>query len=142
MAPNQAINQYQKTAIETADNLQLVIMCYDAAIKDLEEAKELHRNGQTEVVYDKIRHVQDIVTELLIGLDYERGGVISMNLGRLYNFILRQLIGINTRRDTTPYDQLIHILAELKGAWEQARQNAPFPLSGLNPSNRAWGTSV
>lgn len=118
------LRAYQKTKVETADTIELVIMCYDATIQDLESAKKLHSNQAAEPSCEKIRHAQDIITELLIGLDYERGGEIAQNLSRLYNFILRQLIGINSRPDTTMYDHLIHILSELKEAWEIVRESA------------------
>ncbi|MDY0039490.1 MAG: flagellar export chaperone FliS [Desulforhabdus sp.] len=97
---------------------QLVVMCYQAAIRDLQQAKEFHRNGISEAVYKRVRHVQDIVTELLVGLDYERGGEIARNLSRIYNFVLRQLIGIHNNQEEACYDQLIQILENLKGAWE------------------------
>ena len=48
MVPNDASNVYHRTAIETADPLQLIILCYDEAINDLKIAKEHHqkkRNG-------------------------------------------------------------------------------------------------
>ena len=100
MVLTDASNVYHRTAIETADPLQLIIFCYDEAIIDLKNAEVFHEKKQMDDAYRSIRHAQDIITELLVGLDYERGGDIARNLNRLYNFILRQLIGINSRRDT------------------------------------------
>ena len=142
MVPNHASNVYHKTAIETADPLQLIILCYDAAINDLNIAKELHEKKEMDDAYRKIRHAQDIITELLVGLDYERGGDIARNLSRLYNFVLRQLIGINSRRDTTVYGHLVKILSELKEGWEAMRLNPDRnPVkAGLLP--RSWQASA
>lgn len=143
MAYNQALNTYQKTSIETVDTLKLVIMCYDRTIRDLQEAKEFHSNRNMDDTYARIRHAQDIVTELLVGLDYERGGEISINLSRLYNFILRQLIGINSRQDVAVYDPLIKILSELRDAWVQIRQEAkPSDVAGAVPTSQNWGVSA
>lgn len=143
MALNHALNTYQKTAVETADPLQLIILCYDAAIRDLREARELHENHKMEDAYKKIRHAQDIITELMVGLDYERGGDIARNLSRLYNFVLRQLIGINSRDDTTIYQHLIKILSNLKGAWEEIRLNPPHvPAAEIQPMLRNWQASA
>lgn len=104
----------------STDILKLVIRCYAAAIEDLREAKGMHgKEHSREAAYEKIRHAQDVITELLVGLDYERGGSIAQNLGRIYNFILRELIVIHTKKTTEIYDQLIRILEDLKGAWEQ-----------------------
>lgn len=130
----QAFKAYQKTNIESADNLKLIIMCYEAAINDLKNAKELHEQKNMEASYDKVRHAQDIVTELLVGLDYEQGGEIARNLSRLYNFFLRQMIGINSRQDTAVYQHIINMLAELKDAWEQVRQRGY-----TTPSSRQAG---
>ena len=142
MVLNHASNVYHKTAIETADPLQLIILCYDAAINDLKNAKELHEKNEMDDAYRKIRHAQDIITELLVGLDYERGGDIARNLNRLYNFVLRQLIGINSRRDTAVYGHLVKILSELKDGWEAMRLSPDRnPVkAGLLP--RSWQASA
>ena len=133
---------YYKTAIETAKPLNLIIMCYEAAICDLKEAKRLHENREMSEAYRRIRHAQDIVTELLVGLDYERGGEVARNLNRLYNFILRQLIGINSRKDISSYDHLVGILSELKDGWEALRLQASRDevKSGILP--RSWEASA
>jgi flagellar protein FliS len=92
--------------------------------------------------YRKIRHSQDIITELLVGLDYERGGSIAKNLNRLYNFTLRQLICINSRENTAIYGHLIRILENLKDGWEGIRLSPGHtPIkSGLLP--RHWQASA
>lgn len=142
MVPTQAPNIYHRTAIETADPLQLIILCYNAAIDDLEQAGRFHERRQMDDAYRKIRHAQDIVTELLVGLDYERGGEIARNLNRLYNFILRQLIGINSREDVSTYDRLVKVLSELRDGWESIRHiTGRTPVkAGLLPRN--WQASA
>ncbi len=142
MVLNYASNIYHRTAIQTADPLQLIILCYDAAISDLKEAKELHERREMNEAYRKIRHAQDVITELLVGLDYERGGNIARNLNRLYNFILRQLIGINSREDTSIYGQLVKILSELKDGWEAIKLSPGLTSvkTGLLPRN--WQASA
>ncbi len=142
MVQNHALHNYQKTAIETAEPLQLIILCYDAAIRDLNEARDLHEQHQMDEAYRKIRHAQDIITELLVGLDYERGGDIARNLNRLYNFILRQLIGINSREDTKIYGPLLNILTELKSAWEGIRAGAHSSRITEPFLGRGWQASA
>ncbi len=141
MALTRASNVYHRTAIQTSDPLQLIIMCYDGAINDLRQAKELHERSEMNEAYQRIRHAQDIITELLVGLDYERGGNIARNLNRLYNFVLRQLIGINSRGDTSIYDDLVRILANLKDGWETIRLMGQVPVqAGLLP--KQWQASA
>lgn len=113
------IDAYRKTQAETINPVRLVVMCYEAIVKDLQEAKRFHQERKIEASYDKVRHAQDVITELLVGLDYEQGGEIAVNLGRIYNFVLRQLIAVNTRTSPDYYDPLIRIMSDLKEAWEQ-----------------------
>lgn len=119
------IDAYRKTQAETISPVRLVVMCYEAIVRDLQDAKRLHEERNIEASYDKVRHAQDIITELLVGLDYEQGGEIAVNLGRIYNFVLRQLIGVNTRTSPEYYDPLIKIMSELKEAWEQIARQTP-----------------
>lgn len=142
MVQTRASNIYHRTAIETADPIQLIILCYEAAINDLKQAEELHKRRDMNEAYRKIRHAQDIITELLVDLDYERGGDIARSLNRLYNFILRQLIGINSREDTSIYDHLVKIFSELRDGWEGIRLSpSQTPVkAGLLPRN--WQASA
>jgi flagellar protein FliS len=105
------------------NSLNLVIRCYDTTINNLSKAREQHLAQNFEATLDNIRLAQDLITELLLGLDYEKGGEIAQNLGRIYNFILRELITINAGQDATAYDPLIGILSGLREAWvEISRQ--------------------
>ena len=142
MVQTEALNIYQRTAIETADPLQLILLCYQAAIDDLKQAKDLHERREMNEAYRKIRRVQDIITELLVGLDYERGGDIARNLNRLYNFILRRLIGINSRENASIYEHLVKILSELGDGWEGIKLNPNHTSvkTGLLPRN--WKASA
>lgn len=106
----------ESRALET---MNLTIRCYDAVILDLEKATEFQRSGDTDASFDRIRHAQDVMTELLVGLDYERGGLVAQNLSRIYNFILRQLIGFHGAQGETVSGHLIRMLEELRGAWQQ-----------------------
>lgn len=119
MMAAQAAPQHSDGSVAASAPLGLVIRCYSAVIDDLRQAKMLHETGASGALYDKVRHAQDIITELLVGLDYERGGQIAQNLSRIYNFILRELIAIHNSRNTDRYDQLAHILEDLKSAWVQ-----------------------
>ncbi len=142
MAPNYALNTYHRTAVETAEPLQLIVMCYDVAIRDLNDAKNLHENGMMDEAYARIRHARDIVTELLVGLDYERGGDIARNLNRLYNFILRQLIVINGRKEPSIYPRLVNILSVLREGWEEIKLLEHGTGTAIQPLARTWQASV
>lgn len=105
--------------VPNADFLNLIVRCYDALLRDLQEAKSAHAAGDENLLMDRLRHAQDLVTELLLGLDYERGGEIAVNLGRLYNYMLRELIGLRDTDAQETLTQMLTMTANLREAWVQ-----------------------
>ncbi len=106
-------------AMETLNPLQVTIMAYDGVIQDLRQAKTHWLNQSQDHAIERNQHAQDLITELLLGLDYEQGGEIARNLSRLYDFALRQLVSMGPGSDAVTYDQLITIFDCLKEAWVQ-----------------------
>ncbi len=116
---NQAVAYDMHDRLETMDPVQLTIMAYDGIIKDLRLAKKYLIEHVEDNVIEKNQHAQDIITELLLGLDYEQGGEIARNLSKLYDFALRQLVSIGRESDVLIYEHLINIFSDLRGAWAQ-----------------------
>ncbi len=102
----------------SGDNLlNLIVRCYDALIEDFQKAKEAHAKDQKDLFLDRLRHAQDILIELFIGLDYERGGEISVNLGRLYNYMLRELIALDDSQAHESLGRMMTMTRDLREAW-------------------------
>ncbi|WP_448382096.1 flagellar export chaperone FliS [Desulfosoma sp.] len=112
-----AVSACQEHDASTAEFLNLIVRCYDALIRDFQDAKQAHADGRENVLMDRVRHAQDILTELLIGLDYERGGEIAANLGRIYNYMLRELIALRAAKAQETLERMIRMAADLREAW-------------------------
>ncbi|MEJ5365228.1 MAG: flagellar protein FliS [Desulfosoma sp.] len=110
------LRQNDASSVEFSD---LIVRCYDALIRDFQDAKRAHSEGNEDVLLDRIRHAQDIITELLVGLDYERGGDIAVNLGRIYNYMLRELVAIRDSHAQETLGGMLSIAGELREAWVQ-----------------------
>lgn len=113
------LKSYKETQIKTANQGKLIVMLYDGAIKYLNLA--LDSMDETDKHYDAISNniikVQDIVTELMVSLDFEKGGEISKNLFSLYVFMNRQLLDANIQKNINPLNQVKSLLLELRSAW-------------------------
>ena len=116
---NQAVAYDMHDRSENVDPVRLTIMAYDGVINDLRQAKKHWLDQAEDNVIQKNQHAQDIITELLLGLDYEQGGEIARNLSKLYDFALSQLVSIGKESDVLMYDHLINIFNDLRGAWAQ-----------------------
>ena len=121
----QISNAYQVSSVETAGPAQLTLLLYDRALVGLSRAQQATGPQRLELVNSELTKVQDIVAELLVTLDQERGGDIARSLAALYDFCLDRLISANVRKDLALLDEVRDVLVPLRDAWEQACCGAP-----------------
>jgi flagellar protein FliS len=99
-------------------------MLYDGAIKNVNLAME--NLSQKHKAFDKFSNclikAQDIISELMVSLDFEKGGEIAKNLFSLYLYANRQLFEANIKKDMRLLAEVKRILSELRGAWIEVAQ--------------------
>ncbi len=128
----QNTDSYRKMQIETADPANLILMLFDRAIVLIEKAKNDIIEKQYEEKNTSITKATDIVFELLMSLDKDKGGVIATSLTRLYNFVIRELTDANVNLDTKALDNAKRILSELRDAWKSTMND---PNAAANNTN-------
>jgi flagellar protein FliS len=114
------VQAYRETQIKTANQIKLIVMLYDGAIRHLNLALEDLAGGHER--YDRVNsHIvaaQDIVSELMASLDFERGGELARGLFSIYSYANRRLLDGNVRKDRVPLEEVKRLLAELRDAWD------------------------
>ena len=110
---------YLKQQIMTASPAQLVVMLYEKAIASLNESIRAIEDGDIERRWKTNKDTNEIVAQLAMTLDLERGGIIANNLEQLYLYILSRLPSIDLRNDPAPAREVISILEPLHDAWRQ-----------------------
>jgi flagellar protein FliS len=136
---NDPVHTYKEIQIKTANQIRLIVMLYDGAIRHVNLALDLFAEGHRS--YDRINvnlvAAQDILSELMASLDFERGGALAKNLFSIYTFLNRQLLEGNLRKDPAPVTVVKKLLTELRDAWEEIstkkglEENAA-PATGVN----------
>jgi len=113
------LNAYRQTSVKTASQGRLIVMLYDEAIKQMDIAQdELSKDKlKFDIVHNAISKTQDIITELMASLDFEKGGDISQNLYNLYMFFNRQLVQANIDKDVQPVIDVRKFMSDLREAW-------------------------
>lgn len=113
--------EYQSNQISTAEPKQLIIMLYDGAVRFLESAAQFMGDFR---MYDKANNnllrAQDIITELMVSLDLEKGGEVAQNLLNLYAYMKKQLLDANLKKSAAEVEKVIAMLKDLRIAWDQA----------------------
>jgi flagellar protein FliS len=115
------IHSYRETQIKTATPGKLILMLYDGAIKYINLASE--SLDKKYAAYDKVSsyiiRTQDIVTELMVSLDFEKGGEIARSLFSLYMYMNRKLLEANIKKDMKILGEVKKLLMELRSAWAE-----------------------
>jgi flagellar protein FliS len=134
------LRSYKETQIKTATPGKLILMMYDGAIKNLNQAlqdmDDEHRRYDS--ISNSLIKAQDIIAELMISLDFERGGEIAKNLFGLYVFMNRRLLDGNIKKDKAPLEEVRTLLMELRGAWAEVADKAGVPAG----SNQIRGINI
>jgi flagellar secretion chaperone FliS len=113
-----ATKSYQEANFLSADPIKLVRMCYERAISSLKLARDSYIDRDYEAKGHALLKTLDIIHELNVSLDMEKGGEIAKNLRALYLFMTQSLIEADLKKDLAVFEDVIRMLAELESAWQ------------------------
>ncbi|MDI3473559.1 MAG: flagellar secretion chaperone FliS [Thermotogaceae bacterium] len=135
-------DMYVENQIMTANPAKLIAMLYDGAMDFIEKAKENINNKDYIGANENIKKAQDIIMELNLSLDVERGGEIAKNLRSLYNYFYRRLLEANVKKDIKALDEVKEFIKELADVWKEAMKKEGKNLSNLStPSKSTFSVS-
>lgn len=109
--------QYKKHNVMMANPMELVIMLYNGIIKRLRQAEIAIDEKDIEAANEHLQNAQDLVIELMMGLDLSYG--IAQSLLNIYEFVHHQITSINVSKQADDIEPLVSILTSLRDAWEQ-----------------------
>ncbi len=130
----QAYNNYKKASVETVPQEKLLLMLYDGALKNINNAKHAIEQKDINLAHQQIIKAEDIIVELMATLNMEYD--ISHKLIVLYEYLLNELVQANVKKDISKLELVEEFLNELKNTWEDAikqLKNAPPVENGGEP---------
>ena len=123
-ATNNAQYTYQATRISTATKEQLLLITYDIGIKACRTAENAMSAKDKTPDYDtanrEIIRAQEVVRELMVTLNKERGGEMADKLMQLYEYMYQLLVDANMKKEPDNLRTVRGMLEELKQTWESA----------------------
>lgn len=114
--------KYRQSSVTTSTPGQLLIMLYDGAIRFIRGGIEGIQERDFDKTNTMLNKAQAIISELMVTLDY--GYAISQNLASLYEYINRQLLKANIKKEAAPAEEALGYLLDLREAWVQAAKVA------------------
>ncbi len=114
------LGQYKKTSVETASKEQILLMLYQAAIKNCKKGIEAIEQKNVAKKGEYIGKMQDIVVELSNSLDFEVGGEVAKELASLYDYVLYSSTQANIKLDKSQLEGCLRVLNTLYDGWTEA----------------------
>lgn len=127
------LGAYKKTSVETASKEQILLMLYQAAIKNCKKAIEAIEQKNIAKKGEYIGKMQDIVVELSNSLDFEVGGEVAKELASLYDYILYSSTQANIKIEKSHLEGCLKVLNTLYDGWTEAIKN----LKTTTPANKS-----
>lgn len=97
---------------------RLISMLYDGALERLGRAAAAMLQGDLVIKARSLQSSMAIIEYLRAVLDHEKGGEISRDLDRLYDYMLRRLPQANASNDAEAVREVMRLLTTVKSAWE------------------------
>ena len=133
-------NPYLRDAVMTANPEQLQLMLYDGAIRFALQARDAIEKKDFENMYLRLTRSQNIVLEMLNGLNRDTNPGLCGRMAAIYNFIYRKLVDACVHRRVEEIDDAVRLLRMERETWQllvnkilQTRQ--ADPAAGKPPTN-------
>jgi flagellar secretion chaperone FliS len=114
--------QYQQNTINTSTPEDLTLMLYNGLVKFLKLGHQGIEEKDVPKSNNNLLKAQSIITEFMCTLDmkYE----VSVGLMSLYEYMNRQLIEANIKKDKSIVEEILGYAEELRDTWTQAMKLA------------------
>ena len=124
-----AYDSYRESEILSADPMKLVEILYRAAIESISDARGYLAGGAIRERSNAISKACEILTELAMTVDAERGGDIATNLMKLYEYMQFRLVEGNNHQIDKPLAEVDGLLRTLLEGWQNCVPATPLPIA-------------
>lgn len=109
----------------SAGPLELVEMLYKCTIHSIDQARGHLRAGEIRERSNAISKASAILAELAQSLDHDKGGEISKNLSKLYDYMQHLLARANAEQIDAPLAESNRLLTILLEGWQTLTPTVP-----------------
>lgn len=124
-----------ETGVVAANPHQLIVMLYEGAELAVRMAIKHLNDGDIARKSAAITKANSIILEgLAAALDPHQGGEIASQLGALYDYMIKRLMLAHMNNQIAPLEEVLGLLRELRGAWQQIGEPARKTLQPIHQS--------
>jgi flagellar secretion chaperone FliS len=139
--------QAYSVASQTMPKTRQIVMLYEGAIRNMQQAKEAITEKRIEDRYNLLIKASEIVIALQSCLDFEAGGDVAQVLYDYYSSIDARIMTIHRSNSLEMCDRVIAELKEMRDAWQEVDRthstttvetasggDAEAPVNGTTPA--------
>jgi flagellar protein FliS len=116
-------DEYLKQSVFTASPAELIVMLFDACIKNLKLADILlNEDGRIGDAGLRLSKAQEIIGELIASLNSDIP--LSQEILPVYQFLLTSIRDMNLKKDLTQLPGILEVLESMRDTWEQVAKTA------------------
>lgn len=116
MLPN-SYQAYVDNSVVGSSPTQLIVALYEGAIEATRQAARCLETGDVWGRSKAVSKAHNILTELYISVDCEKGGELSSNLRRLYAYMQSRLLDGHAKKSGEALAEVDRLLSNLLEAW-------------------------
>ena len=124
-----------ETGVVAASPHQLIVMLYEGAELAVRMAIKHMNEGDIAKKSAAITKASTIIMDgLCAALDSKQGGEIAQQLGALYDYMNNRLMLAHVNNQTAPLEEVLGLLRELRGTWQQIGSPARTATQPSHPA--------
>ncbi len=117
-----ARENYLVTEVMTAPPQKLQLLMIDAAIRACRKARQRWQSDDAEAASESLIRAQQIVTEIVGGIQGDKHPDLARKVAAVYLFIYRALVDAHLNRDETKLAEALRVLEFERETWQQLCQ--------------------
>ena len=110
---------FMDAQVDSASPLQLIQLAYESAIKSVDDAREHLKSGQIAERSHDITRATAMLMELSAALDHKAAPEMSLQLARLYEYMIDRLREANYQQSEKPLIEVEGLLRSIGESWAQ-----------------------
>jgi flagellar secretion chaperone FliS len=113
--------------------VDLILMVYDGAIKAMKSAADCYKRKENQAGYEEIQNAKRMVTHLFTTLDNDKGGQVSAHLGKMYTWVISQLLILEATKNIDQLGKVIEVMGNLRSGWETLKSQSSTIVEQTGP---------
>ena len=113
-----ARDQYLESEVLSAGPVRRIQLLYEGALEGIARARLALAAGDIPTRAAKVNKALDILTELALSLDHDRGASVTRELLEIYDYAQRCLIEGSSQQSDKPFADAEHVLKTVLEAWK------------------------